>query len=47
MAINLVAITALLGLLMLKGAGSRRGAILLWLLVAVLIALSLFEIAHA
>ena len=45
--INFVAVLALFGLLIFKGASSMRGALLLWLLIAVLILLMLFEIAHA
>ncbi len=47
LAINFVATLALLGLLTFKGAGTRRGAALLWAMIALLILLMMFEIAYA
>ena len=45
--INLVAILMLVALLIFRRAGTRRGALLLWLLVLILFGLMLFEIGHA
>lgn len=45
--INLITLLALIGAIIFKGVASRRGLLLIWCLVMILLALILFEIAHA
>ena len=46
-AINLVTVLSLIGTLIFKGVTTRRGLLLLWSFILLLVLLMLFEIAHA